>query len=128
MPGNEALYCDTDSVILSKPLNKKYLSKTELGKLKLEFEFNECIIIAKKFYGLKDENGKTKIRTKGLKKGKVKYQDLEKLYEGQDLSTKTTIFKKDLTKGTIYIEEHEYSIKGNHPPSVAALQRSLAAE
>ena len=112
---NNLIYSDTDSVTLEKPLPDKYLSKTELGKMKLEFILSEGIYISPKFYGLKGENGETIIKSKGIAKGKVNYQDLDKLYKGEDLTVKTTVFRKNLAKGTVNIIDMDYTIKGNHP-------------
>ncbi len=111
MEDNKLIYCDTDSVTLEKPLDNKYISSTELGKMKLEFILSEGIYISPKFYGLKNETGETVIKTKGIQKGKVNYQDLENLYNGKDLSVKTTVFRKKISKGTVNIIEQEYKIK-----------------
>lgn len=112
MNDNKLIYCDTDSITLEKPLDDKYISSTELGKFKLEFIINEGIYISPKFYGLNCDNGETIIKTKGIAKGKIKYQDLEKLIKGENLNITTTIFKKNLVKGTVNIVEQIYTIKG----------------
>lgn len=114
MNDNKLIYCDTDSITLEKPLDDKYISSTELGKFKLESIINEGIYISPKFYGLKWDNGETIIKTKGIAKGKFNYQDLEKLIMGENLSVTTTIFKKNLVKGTVNIVEQIYTIKGKH--------------
>jgi hypothetical protein len=114
MNDNKLIYCDTDSITLEKPLDEKYVSYTELGKLKLEYVIKEGIYISPKFYGLKCDNGETIIKTKGIAKGKFNYQDLEKLIKGENLSVTSTIFKKNLVKGTVNIVEQIYTIKGKH--------------
>jgi hypothetical protein len=98
-------------------LEDKYLSSTELGKMKLEFILSEGIFIAPKFYGIKGENSKgetnkTIIKSKGIKKDKVNYLDLENIYKGEDFVTNTTVFRKNLAKGTVIIKEQNFSIKG----------------
>jgi hypothetical protein len=112
MDNNKLIYSDTDSVTLEKPLDDKYISSTELGKMKLELIIDEGIYISPKFYGLKSESGEIVIKSKGLQKGKVNYQDLENLYKGEAFETKTTVFRKNLAKGTVIIKEQNYSIKG----------------
>ena len=116
MNDNKLIYCDTDSITLEKPLDDKYISYTELGKFKLESIINEGIYISPKFYGLKCDNGETIIKTKGIAKGIINYQDLENLIKGENLSVTTTIKKKqktkNLVKGTVNIVEQNYTIKG----------------
>jgi hypothetical protein len=116
IPNNKLIYSDTDSATLDKPLDDKYISSNELGKMKLEYIINEGIYISPKFYGIKTENGKEIIKTKGISKGKFNYDDLERLYKGEDLTVTTTVFKKNLSKGTINIKDVEYTIKGNPKP------------
>lgn len=112
MDDNKLIYSDTDSVTLEKQLDKKYISSSELGKMKLELEVSEALYISKKFYGLKSITGDIVIKHKGIQKDKVKYQDLENLYKGVDFETKTTVFRKNLAKGTVIIREENYTIKG----------------
>jgi len=49
---NDPVYCDTDSIITHHTLE----TSTELGKMKLEHNIKEMIIIKPKFYSLKIEN------------------------------------------------------------------------
>jgi hypothetical protein len=41
--GLEIYYSDTDSLVLNGELPKEYISNTELGKLKLEYQFKAII-------------------------------------------------------------------------------------
>ena len=116
IPNNKLIYSDTDSVTLEKPLDEKYLSSNELGKMKLEDILNESIYIAPKFYGIITDKGDKIIKTKGISKGKFDYCDLDQLYKGKDLTVTTTVFRKNLSKGTLNIKDVKYTIKGNPKP------------
>jgi len=66
-------YCDTDSLIVNEAglLNLSgYLSDTELGKLKIEAQFNHLVI-----RGLKDYETSTKTVVKGISKKAVKLSE-----------------------------------------------------
>ena len=110
MKDNKLIYSDTDSITLEKPLNKELISQSEIGLFKLEHTIIEAIYISPKFYCLKTINGEIILKTKGIKKGKLKYNDFINYIEGKDLKVKTTIFKKNLIKGTINIIEQDYTL------------------
>nr|QWO71441.1 DNA polymerase [Termitomyces titanicus] len=110
--GNEVLYSDTDSVFLIKKLEESFISETELGKFKLENVMTEGVFVSPKFYGFKTEDGKVIMKTKGVGKGKISYEDLLDLCNGKEKTVTNTVFRKSLKKGTISIIESNYTIKG----------------
>jgi DNA polymerase elongation subunit (family B) len=66
-PNFELYYSDTDSIFIDRPLASEFISKTELGKLKLEYELNDAIFLAPKVYYLETINGDIIYKVKGLK-------------------------------------------------------------
>lgn len=70
------LYSDTDSLLLTIPLESSLVSATELGKFKLEGIYDKAYFIAAKCYSLFDyKNKEVKIVMKGLSKDtKNKYK------------------------------------------------------
>jgi hypothetical protein len=62
-------YTDTDSAFIDKDLDKFYpeLVGSELGKLKLEYEFKEAVFLAPKVYGGITTEGKSIVKAKGVK-------------------------------------------------------------
>lgn len=109
---NKLIYSDTDSAFLEKKLDDSLISETEIGKFKLENVMDEGIFISPKFYGFKNEKGDVIIKSKGVPKDKISYDDLEDLYNGKDKTVRSTVFRKNLKKGTISILESNYIIKG----------------
>nr|QWO71426.1 DNA polymerase [Termitomyces sp. T73sscA] len=109
---NRLIYSDTDSVLMEKPLDSELISSTELGKLKLEHVISEGYFISPKFYGFKNVLGNTVIKTKGVTKGKINFEDLIKLSEGEDINLETTVFVKNFKEGTVNIRNQDYLIKG----------------
>lgn len=61
-------YSDTDSIYVNKELPSKFISNTELGKLKLECICAKGVFIAPKVYGLLNQDGSETIKIKGLSK------------------------------------------------------------
>lgn len=109
---NKLIYSDTDSVLMEKPLDSELISSTELGKLKLEYVISEGYFIAPKFYGFKDVLGNKVIKTKGVTKGKIVFEDLIKLSQGENINLKSTVFVKNFKEGTVNIRNQDYIIKG----------------
>nr|AYE93222.1 DNA polymerase [Termitomyces sp.]AYE93270.1 DNA polymerase [Termitomyces sp.] len=110
--GNKLIYSDTDSVLMEKPLDSELISSTDLGKLKLEYVISEGYFIAPKFYGFKDVLGNTVLKTKGVTKGQIVFEDLIKLSQGEDINLKSTVFVKNFKEGTVNIRNQNYLIKG----------------
>lgn len=109
--GNKLLYSDTDSLLMEKPLPDNLISETKLGKLKLEYILKEAIFISPKFYALKTVEGEEIVKTKGISKGLVTYEDITKLCEGIDLTVPVNITIKDLTKCSLNIKQINYKIE-----------------
>jgi len=93
-------------------LDESLISETEIGQFKLENVMIEGIFISPKFYAFKNEKGDEIIKSKGVPKDKISYDDLEDLYNGKDKTVRTTVFRKNLKKGTVSIVESNYIIKG----------------
>lgn len=55
------VYCDTDSMFLTKPIDNKYISN-ELGAWKFEGNFDKAWFLGLKFYALNDDGIKLKIK------------------------------------------------------------------
>lgn len=81
-------YYDTDSIITNIKLNDEWIDEKEIGKYKLEYEFNKGIFIAPKIYFIK--KNVNIIKFKGLKK----YETQKYTYE---------MFKKFLEKNYSHI-------------------------
>lgn len=98
------VYCDTDSVHTIGEMNRSLVG-TDIGQYKKEFE-GEGVYAGKKLYALRDENGKEKIRAKGVSVGgingcRLKFSDLQSLSEGgtfvaefQQPTTALDVFKR----------------------------------
>ena len=69
-------YTDTDSIDIAQELNSKYIGKG-LGKMKLEYIFDEATFLAPKVYGGITETGEL-TKVKGFK-NEVSYSDLKSL-------------------------------------------------
>ena len=63
---------DTDSMVVNKPLPDWMVSKTELGKFKLEHFIKEGVFLAPKVYALKTSDGEEIIKVKGLAQNTIK--------------------------------------------------------
>lgn len=93
--GLEIYYSDTDSLVLNGQLPEEYISNTELGKLKLEYQFKEGIFVMPKVYCLVLENGKLITKCKGYSKQLTKEQYLS-LLEGNTLELSVTKWTRSL--------------------------------
>lgn len=70
---SDPVYCDTDSIIT----RDKYVTNNELGRLKLEMNIAEGIIVKPKMYALKDDQGRCYVKIKGIGK-QVTYPEFKK--------------------------------------------------
>lgn len=92
-------YSDTDSLIVSQPIDDSDISETELGKFKLEERIEIGYFIAPKLYFMKINNTLVKSKTKGLDvNSKLTLEDFQKLFEGKGVVVKDikNSFFKDL--------------------------------
>ena len=64
-PNMTLYYSDTDSVIIDKELDPKYVGPS-LGQLKLECRIKKFVSIAAKFYFIETKEGKIILKVKGL--------------------------------------------------------------
>ena len=94
--GNSVYYCDTDSMVVEKPLETEYVHDSEFGKWKLEAYIKEGIFLAPKLYAELHPDESPTLKAKGVPKnareakGFSWYQDaLESLKAGQ---TKLTFY------------------------------------
>jgi hypothetical protein len=102
IPGNPYIGGDTDSVIMQYPLPDKFVSKDELGKLKLEDEIAIGLAPGKKLYYLKTKDGKTVSKSRGIGLGRnyesiLKEEDYIKILVGNvvTVSKPKFIIKKE---------------------------------
>lgn len=107
---------DTDGVKMDVDLDPKYLSDTELGKMKHEYTAIKGIFIAPKVYGVLLKNPDTNditeiVKVKGLK-SHVPFEDLEKLLNKDHFQEYThEKFYKELSLSTIIIKDVSYKLK-----------------
>jgi len=106
-------YSDTDSIIISKPLEAIFVSNTELGKFKLEHVCKKAIFLAPKVYGLVYENGEQIIKCRGLTKDSMEEFTIETL-ENLLFKNSYSEFKQDkwyrsILHGNISVEEQLYT-------------------
>lgn len=74
------LYTDTDSLITTTPLEEEHISKSILGKFKLEAQNVHYIGIAPKLYALRYEDGSEKVVKSGWGKEEASFQKIHKLF------------------------------------------------
>lgn len=77
----DCYYTDTDSVVLGSPLQENEISKTELGKFKLEHEVIQGLFLAPKTYIIDPKEGPPIIKHKGVAKYLVTKEWFEKQYD-----------------------------------------------
>jgi len=92
IPNNPLTYTDTDSIVLPKPLDSKYIS-TNLGDMKLEYSFIRGIFIRKKYYGLLLKDNTEIIKSSGGCRNYLKFTDLEKSLNNDNIVIYRQIFK-----------------------------------
>jgi len=70
IPGNLCIYSDTDSVVLTKPLNNIFIG-TDIGQLKLEHEIAKGLFIRTKLYAFYNKNKELIIKSSGISPKKL---------------------------------------------------------
>jgi hypothetical protein len=110
---NPYLGGDTDSIIMSKPLDPKFVGK-ELGKFKLEHVIKEGFYHSKKFYLLRTLQDDIIIKAKGIDNSKniLNYDSFVELFKGKTITLKQIQFNKNLKSLDINIKYIEKKIKG----------------
>lgn len=121
LEGNECVYTDTDSVVLSNKLPSNKVGP-EIGKMKLEYIIHEGIFIAPKTYALRvlDTNtGKVVeiFRAKGVGPQLMNYKIYQQLYSGQSATINKDYFLTDIEQGSVRIVNQPYTIKGIFYPT-----------
>jgi hypothetical protein len=112
IPGNEYLGGDTDSIILTYPLDEKYIGSS-LGLFKLEHVIVEGFYLQKKFYMLITKNNKIIIKAKGISENKLlNYNSILELFKGNPVIFPTIVFMKDYKTLEVKIINTEKEIKG----------------
>jgi len=71
-------YCDTDSIITSKKLNKDLVNENEIGKLKLVDKIKEGVFLLPKTYAFKNFDNKEKSVVKGFSEN-ISLEEMKKL-------------------------------------------------
>ena len=112
LPNNEYIGGDTDSIILTHPLEGKFLGSA-IGLFKLEHVIVEGFYLQKKFYMLVTKDNKIIIRAKGINDNKLlNYSTFLELFKGNSVEFKTTQFSKNFKTLEITIVKTKKEIKG----------------
>lgn len=105
-------YSDTDSVFLDINLEKfePNLIGTELGQLKLEYDFISALFLAPKVYGGITQTGESIVKAKGVK-NIISYNQLEILTKkGENLQIPTEKWYRNLMDGNIKVKNENYNL------------------
>lgn len=112
--GNKYLGGDTDSAIMEKELAGHLVGK-ELGMMKQECRIKLGLFADKKLYLMKDNNGVTVIKSRGVGRdvtsGRdiLEYRDFLKLFGGQEIKTVKTKFR--VMSDGIYITPQTITVR-----------------
>ena len=119
MENNKYIGGDTDSIIMAKPLDDKFVGKN-LGQFKLEYVIKEGFYHSKKFYLLLTDKNEIIIKAKGIGdiKNVLNYQSFIELFSGNSLKIKQVQFNKDYKTLDIKISFIEKEIKGIIDPEI----------
>jgi hypothetical protein len=107
------LYCDTDSVFLTKDgyeSIRSLVSPTELGKLKVE-EIGDCEIFGAKNYTFNGD-----IKLKGVKKDAIKIAP--NTYEQSQFITKNLRYSRGMTDGIVEVRQVKRHISNNYDKGI----------
>lgn len=106
--GGKLYYSDTDSLVTDIELPNTMVSSNELGKLKLEHKIDEAIFISGKTYWLRDSNGKSFNKAKGIKSSSLSYIHYLILLNGLDVTNAIkSDTRTDWSKGEVVIKDKE---------------------
>jgi hypothetical protein len=109
-------YTDTDSANFDGPIPDKYISSTELGKLKLEGIYDKALFLAPKVYALKNDSEEI-IKIKGLSKqsiqdNNINLEILESLLnKDYKMSINQSKWFRSVSEANIKILEQTYELK-----------------
>jgi hypothetical protein len=110
---------DTDSIILSKPLDDQYVGN-ELGQFKLEFTIKEGFYHSKKCYLIVTQEDDIIIKAKGVnnKRNVLNYDSFVELFKGKNITIKQIQFDKNYKSLNISIKCISKVIKGINNPII----------
>src|SRR5260221_8888125 len=104
LENNNCYYTDTDSVVLEKPLDNKYIGE-EIGQFKLVGKVKKGYFISPKLYYLILENGQIIKKSKGIPNNLLQEEDFIKLSKGEIVEVTTKKFFIDPTLFTISLKD-----------------------
>ena len=109
---NKYIGGDTDSVILSKPLNNKLVG-SQLGQFKLEAIISEGFYLSKKFYLIVTILNDIIIKCKGINNANqiIKYNTFIELFKGNSVEVSQTRFIRKMGELNIQIKDIKHIIK-----------------
>ena len=111
---NEVYYSDTDSIFCKYPIHKRYLSDAKLGFMKKCGKVREAYFIVPKLYACLYLN-KFDIKSKGINKGLVSFQDIKNFYSGKEATfINTLFFKKDYKNFIIKKTKQKINLSGEY--------------
>lgn len=119
IPDNPLVYTAVDSAHFEKPLPSELVGK-ELGCMKLEATIKKGIYLTTGLYAYQTIDGKEKIVSAGVKKGKLTFQDFEKAYKGKDVVINQVKFERsweNLSISPLGVNR-EHTIRGLNQPII----------
>jgi len=106
-------YTDTDCIYIDKALSEDLISKTELGKFKLENTCTEAVFLSPKVYILINDDGKVIYKVKGLSLDvEITFVDFKALLNKESLLEKVqTKWIKNISEGHISLLNQLYTLR-----------------
>ena len=102
-------YTDTDSIYTDSKLNDNFIGK-ELGQMKLEYIFKDCVFICPKVYGGITENNEEITKIKGFKNA-IDFNQMKSLLKiNENIQLNQDKWYKSLSKGEISVKNSIYSL------------------
>jgi len=110
-PDFNLYYTDTDSIFIDRPLPDHMVGK-ELGQMKLEYVFTDCVFLGAKIYAGITEDGRYICKVKGFKDAKsIPLEEMKSLLvKDSSLKLKHNKWFRDLAEGNILIKEQVYEL------------------
>lgn len=129
-PSDGLYYCDTDSVVLEKPLSSEVIHDTEFGLMKLEDNVVESFYVAPKRYAYINDKEKTIKKIKGIPKNTAEMLPIESfgvplgIFYSKPVKLKTALqkhiesYSEEIVKKNMSIsdDKRSFSIDGNSSP------------
>lgn len=111
--GGNIYYSYTDSIVTDTSLPKELVSKTDLGKFKLEYKVKKGIFISKKTYCLVLADGVMIKKAKGVKADLLTYNDYVSLLNNTNVFALKNSSNKDYAKGSVLIKEEQVILRSD---------------